>query len=150
MTRLNKCNLLKSKGYTYDPLTGKVYGSKGKEIKNENNDGYIRCTSFGISLLAHHFGWFWVYGNVDFEELHHINHNRKDNRISNLQMCSKIENLQNKKFKGITYNKVRNKWQVYLKTETKKKYKYIGLFSTEEEAKMAYIKKNPHKNGGFE
>ena len=32
MTRLEKCEILKERGYTYNPTNGKIYNPKGKEI----------------------------------------------------------------------------------------------------------------------
>lgn len=87
MTRLEKCESLKSKGYTYDPETGKVFGVYGKQIKRKTIDGYVIIRE--NNLYAHHFAWYMVYGNVDFIKLDHRNTNPSDNRISNLRI-SKI------------------------------------------------------------
>ena len=40
MTRLEKCVILKEKGYSYDKKTGKIYGIRGNEIVGKRN-GYI-------------------------------------------------------------------------------------------------------------
>ena len=70
MTRLEKCELLKSKGYRYDPETGKIFNRYNKEIKRIWG-GYIRLYN---GLLGHHYAWYITYDNVDFIELDHINH----------------------------------------------------------------------------
>ena len=41
---MDKYELVKEKGYTYDPETGKVYGVKGNEIKRKTKDGYIHIS----------------------------------------------------------------------------------------------------------
>ena len=138
MTRLDKCKMLKSKGYNYDPETGKIYGIYGKEIKNINNYGYIRCSYDTISLLGHHFGWYMTYGNVDFDELDHINRDRSDNRICNLRISTRSHQGQNRNdVKGYCWDKQRNKWKSYIMLD--QKYIYLGRYNTEEEARNAYL-----------
>ena len=134
MTRLEKCELLKSKGYTYNPETGKIYGMFGKEIKRLSDDGYINLDN---NLRGHHFAWYWVYGNVDFEQLDHINRIKNDNRISNLRDVTHAENQLNRFGKGYGWFKNKNKWRSYI--QTNKLYKHLGYFNTEEEARQAYL-----------
>ena len=145
MTRLEKAELLKSKGYTYDPDTGKIYGVKGNEIIGKNTNGYIFLMN---GLLGHHFAWYIIYGNVDFIELDHINRVRFDNRISNLRIVNRLENQQNKNGKGYYWCNNKNKWRGQITINKKKKH--LGYFNTEEEARNAYIeaKKTPLISGG--
>lgn len=75
----------------------------------------------------------------------HVNHNKLDNRLSNLRICTQIQNTQNynksKKntsgYKGVS--KSGNKWlaQIYHNG----KHYHIGLFNTAEEAARARDKK---------
>ena len=133
MTRLEKCELLKSKGYTYNPETGKIYGVKGKEIIRIDNKGYIILNNH---LKAHHFAWYMSYGNVDFEMLDHINRITNDNRISNLRIINNQKNHFNTNAKGYCWNNNANKWQSYICIN---KTIHLGLFDTEEEARQAYL-----------
>jgi hypothetical protein len=133
MTRLEKCELLKLKGYTYDPETGKIYGTYGKEITNKYR-GYISLTT---NLTGHHFGWYWVYGNVDFEMLDHINRNKSDNRISNLRSVTNQQNSFNNNSNGYYLNKKTNKYLSQIRINNKSIY--LGSFLTEEEARQAYL-----------
>jgi hypothetical protein len=132
MTRLEKCEFLKRKGYTYDPETGKIFGVYGKEIKHK--EGYIRI----FNLLGHHFAWYMIYGNVDFERLDHINQNRQDNRILNLRIVTHQQNLFNTKSKGYSWNKPNQKWVG--KIMVNGKHIHLGSFNTEEEARQSYLK----------
>lgn len=145
MNRLEKCELLKSKGYSYDFITGKIFGSTGKEIKRTSH-GYISIgfpTLYKGDLKGHHFAFYMTYGNVDFEILDHINQNKIDNRICNLRSVSNKENTWNSKSKGYTWDKRSNKWLSRIMVDNKSKH--LGYFNTEEEAKLAYIKgKNKH------
>jgi hypothetical protein len=73
----------------------------------------------------------------------HIDHNGLNNQKINLRLASSSQNSMNRKstkntsskYKGVTYRRL-NKWEasIYLS----KKYKYIGMFSTEIEAAKAY------------
>jgi len=138
MTRLEKCELLKSKGFTYDPEIGKVYGSKGRELKSKDTEGYCIISLKGSVVKVHHFAWYMIYGNVDFDELDHKNRNRSDNRICNLRLGNRNIQTQNRNAKGYGWHKATNKWQPQIQLNGKKIY--LGLFDTEEEARNAYLK----------
>ena len=136
MTRLEKCELLKSKGYKYDPETGKIYGMYGKEIKCKNNRGYIRLNH---DLLGHHFAFFMIHNHVDFIELDHRNRIRHDNRISNLEISNRSEQGQNRSgVKGYSWDSKNNKWMCRIKINNKSIF--LGNFNTEEEAREIYLK----------
>jgi hypothetical protein len=136
MTRLEKCEYLKSKGYKYDPETGIVIGLKKKHITKKNSDGYILLYK---DLYAHHFAWYMTYGNVDFIELDHKNQNPSDNRITNLRIVNHQQNAFNRSnVKGYTWDKTRNKWRSSIFLNRKRIY--LGQYDTEEEARQAYLK----------
>ena len=141
MTRLEKCQLLTEKGYTYNPNTGKIYNRFGKEIIRKQ-DGYIRLH---YNLYGHHFAWYMTYGNVDFIELDHHNRVRDDNKISNLRISDRIEQSQNTNAKGYSWDKEKNKWRSLIMVNYKSIH--LGYFKTEEEARNAYLvaKKLYHK-----
>jgi len=138
MTRLEKCELLKDMGYTYNPETGKIYGELGKEIITQNN-GYIKIGSNHIkgNLSAHHFAWYMTYGNVDFEMLDHINRDKIDNCICNLRISNTQKNQFNTNAKGYYFDKSRNKWRS--KISINNKHIHLGRYNTEEEARDAYL-----------
>lgn len=76
----------------------------------------------------------------------HINHNKLDNRRSNLRVCTlkennknrKVQNLENctSKYKGVWWNKKRNIWTVQISINNKTTY--VGVSKNEEEAAKLY------------
>ena len=78
------------------------------------------------------------------EVVDHINHNTLDNRKSNLRICSDSQNKWNRKlskggasrFKGVVASNRKNPWMAQIKVYDKRKY--LGCFSTQEEAATAY------------
>lgn len=73
----------------------------------------------------------------------HVNHNSLDNRRSNLRICSRGENNRNQRktkgqsrFKGVVWYKPLNKWKAQLTKQGK--CHYLGYFSLEKEAALAY------------
>lgn len=140
MTRLEKCELLKSKGYTYDLVTGKIFNNKNREIGNLSTRGYVVIEGnkdFQGVLNAHHYAYYCVYGNVDFEMLDHINRDKTDNRIINLRISNTQKNAFNTNAKGYYFDKGSNKWRSHIQVDGKKKH--LGRFDTEEEARIAYL-----------
>ena len=140
MTRLEKCELLKSKGYTYNSETGKIFGVYGKEIISKDDNGYIRIggsNHFKGHLLGHHFAWYMFYENVNFEMLDHINRNKIDNKICNLRISNTQKNAFNLNSKGYSWSKNAKKWEAKIMLDGKNIY--LCLFNTEEEAKNAYL-----------
>ena len=146
MTRLEKCIALKDKGYIYAPETGKIYGVRGNEITGKRK-GYIVLQNHkpDFPLQAHHFAWYWVYGNVDFIELDHKDTDKTNNRISNLRISNRVQQNQNTNAKGFTWCKKNNKWKSRITFEGKTIS--LGYFNREEEARQAYLnaKKIYHK-----
>ncbi len=83
----------------------------------------------------------------------HINHDTLDNRKANLRTCTSSENMRNSypqknassPFKGVT--PVHRKWKVHIRY--KNTMMYLGLFSTEIDAALAYDRKAKELHGEF-
>ena len=118
-----------------------------------NKFGYIRIEINKKNYLLHRI--IYKYHNEDFDltdtsknnQIDHININPLDNRIENLRVATHSQNQRNRnklkncssKYKGVYWNKQRNKWEARIRIDGKKKY--LGLFDNEQEAAEAYKKK---------
>ena len=73
----------------------------------------------------------------------HINNNKEDNNINNLRYATRKENGQNRQlgknntsgYKGVSYFKLNNKWEAYIKIDGIKIN--LGMYDTIEEAKQS-------------
>lgn len=148
----------------YEPETGKLYwksrGEKwfsskrsfstwnsrfsGQEAFTAQSCGALHGCVLGVYILAHRAAWAIHYGKWPKDQIDHINHDRKDNRIENLREASASENGKNRrsrpnassKYLGVCFDEKRNKWRAEITDMYKKKS--LGRFSTEEEAATAY------------
>lgn len=70
-------------------------------------------------------------------DVDHVNHDTLDNRMCNLKICSKIENLMNKSSNtsgccGVSWHKASKKWSAYINNKSKKVH--LGLFKNKQDA----------------
>jgi AP2 domain/HNH endonuclease len=85
-----------------------------------------------------------ILGAAKGDEVDHHNHNGLDNRRSNLRLCSRTQNNGNARlqrhntsgFKGVSFNKPRNRWQAYINFEGKKIS--LGYFDSPRHAALKY------------
>lgn len=92
-------------------------------------------------------------GKVDVD---HKNHNGLDNRKGNLRICSRTNNMGNKrkyingvtsKYKGVSFHTRDQNWRAQISIN--KKVVYIGGYATEQEAVLAYNKRAKEVFGEF-
>lgn len=75
----------------------------------------------------------------------HINDNKLDNRLENLQIVTqrfntcKTQGKYSSKYKGVSFNKLSNKWIAYININRKKVH--LGYFNCELSASLAYQNK---------
>jgi hypothetical protein len=146
MTRLEKCRLFEAKGFTYNPETGEITGIRGKVITRKLY-GYIYLAIVldgkQIKLYGHQFSWWCYYREVPDEDLviDHKDRDKTNNRITNLRITTRWENVINsdriENCLGYCFYKQTGKWLASIRVEGKRKH--LGYFSTEEEARQAYL-----------
>lgn len=103
--------------------------------------GYVRrCTSSKGKDVEIHIHKLIMKPRIG-QIVDHINGDKLDNTRKNLRLCSVTENLRNRrkqgklsssKYKGVTFHKQANRWQVYVQG------KYCGLFPSEKMAAQRY------------
>src|SRR5258708_7105044 len=105
----------------YDSATGEWrWGIKRQRIRvgeiagTVKPDGYRKIWVDGRIYPAGRLAWFYTHGYWPPYEIDHINGIRDDNRLKNLRLATKEENLANRRtirtgLKGVSVHK--NKWQ---------------------------------------
>jgi hypothetical protein len=90
------------------------------------------------------------------EYVDHVNGDKLDNRLDNLRKVTSQQNSMNmltqvvkkhSKYKGVSYDKSRNKWVAYCVKDTK--MHNLGRFTDEKEAALAYNEKAKELFGEF-
>lgn len=136
---------------SYDPETGVflwlAYASRpkqwhtryaGKPAGSKNFDGHVVINLDGVSHYAHRLAWFYVTGEWPTTTVDHEDRDRSNNRWGNLREATPRQQRQNTEarvgVKGV--RRVWNKWAAQIKH--KGRSRYLGLFSTIEEASAAY------------
>ena len=89
---------------SYDPETGvfvrHVYPVNtkhrmGMQIGGADSYGYLRAKINRRIYKLHHLAWLYVYGEWPSSEIDHINRIKTDNRISNLRLATRSEQVRN-------------------------------------------------------
>lgn len=141
MTEQEKYEAAKSKGYTYNPITGELKGVHGKVIKTTSQNGYIRFKMMfnkrAYCIRAHRLAWYLCYGELPKNQIDHIDGDRTNNKIANLRNVTHQQNQWNQtKAKGYFWSKQYERWTSQITVNNKKIF--LGRFDTEEEALNAY------------
>lgn len=133
----------------YDPETGvftwRINSSRAKAgavAGTVNSRGYVIICIRKRGYMAHRLAWFYVHGYWPPEETDHINGDRADNRLSNLRLATKRQNMHNRKrqvcasspYKGVSIHHAG--WSAEICTPTGREW--LGLFRTPEEAAERY------------
>lgn len=104
------------------------------------NNGYINISIFDGRYPAHRLAWLYVRGHWPPDQIDHINHNRSDNRWSNLRAVDRTENSKNLSLSscntsgivGVRQYKPGGKWRAQIKVNSKTMH--LGYYNTLEEA----------------
>lgn len=107
--------------------------------------GYVQASKGRGSVYLHRI----VMDAKKGEKVDHRNHNKLDNRKSELRICNQRQNVGNSRvqqrpkssvFKGVCWYAKRSKWLASIKKTVngKKRNHYLGVFTDEVSAARAY------------
>ena len=138
--------------FNYDPLTGVVTWRNGpfagRVAGHINDEGYHRL-EWGPKkpgLRRRHPAavviWAMMTGEWPTIEVDHANRNPLDNRWANLRLATRSEQTQNRVRKKdypwpVGVKRRGNRFQAAIAIE--KKWMYLGMFATAEDAHRAYL-----------
>jgi hypothetical protein len=137
--------------FSYDSKLGVLIWKKSKgAVKSGvkagtlHQKGYIAIILDGKRYLSHRLIWLYVYGELPDCEIDHINKIKNDNRIENLRLATKYENLKNTTirkdnstgFKGVHFSNCYKKYRAEATLNNKRHY--LGSFMTAADASEAY------------
>ena len=125
--------------YDYDPSGELRLKSNGMLVSTQHSRGYRKIYLEARQYLLHRLIFFWHYGYLP-KVVDHIDGDKSNNKIENLQACdqkvniakAKVFNTNTTGFKGVSYNKAAKKYESYFWDNYKKIY--CGLWNTAEEA----------------
>jgi len=126
------------KGHIFD-FDQELLDKLSSSAWNENSNGYLSGRINGKRMFAH---WL-VLPKHDDLEVDHINHNKWDNRKSNLRYLDRSENQFNSNRKvisssgirGVYWHRKGQKWQARIRKN--RRDISLGLYDTIEEASEA-------------
>lgn len=139
--------------YLVYPKVGRLWHKILKRFAGHKSNGYLNIWYQGKHIGIHRFIWEAVYGKIpDGLHINHIDLDRANNCIDNLELVSHSQNQQwrnkNKNntsgFKGVSWCKKAKKWVSRIKIN--RKSKFLGQFDTPEAAYAAYCKHAKYLN----
>ena len=149
----------------YDESTGVfTWITKKSGIKRkiagyvDAQSGYAKITINGKEYRLHRLAWLYVTGKHPKDTIDHINHNKLDNRFSNLRDITQQENCKNQSkpknntsgVVGVNWHKQANMWQARISIKEKRIslgffVKFLDAVNARKNAEVLY---NYHENHG--
>lgn len=142
--------------FNYDNgiLYWKTGPRKGERAGWQDNDNYILIRYKNYLVRSHNVVWLYFYGVWPTFELDHINNVPHDNAIDNLRPAIRREQCANQrlqtrrtgKYKGVHQSSSGN---YYVKIKHLGKQFYLGTYTNEKDAALAYNEKAIELFGDF-
>lgn len=131
----------RSRPWFKDDLSWKMWNTRyaGKSAGHSSVSGYVIVTIFYHRYRAHRLIWLMTTGEWP-DQVDHLNHDRSDNRWSNLRDVNNQENGRNQSHSrantsgvtGISWKKHGQKWQARIHLDGRSKF--LGNFVNKEDA----------------
>lgn len=143
--------LIKHRGRVVDDETGQIYGI---EIgKHADSSGYRQVyLEKGVTQQAHRFIWEAVNGPIpDRMQINHMNGDKADNRLENLELCTQVQNILHAYRTGLASNQgIRHPGAKLTETQVRafRSLFDAGLTSTEIHRLHPYISRRQIANIG--
>jgi hypothetical protein len=147
---------------SYDPQTGKFRWKitrgrccNGKIAGSVGGYGYISIGINGTKYGAHRLAWLLMTENWPTTDIDHINGILTDNRIKNLRLATRSQNLGNSSthvdstsgLKGAAWDRQTGRWRCTLMIQGVK-YDF-GRYDTAEQAHEVYCRESSRLHGEF-
>lgn len=136
---------------SYDPITGRFtrlisrsHSPAGSMADSKlDTHGYRMVRVGGKEYRAHRLAWYLSHGVWPSEDIDHINRDRADNRLPNLRLATRQQNLRNARIssrsscgsKGVHLSQGRY-WSAAIWVDGKKRH--LGNFDSQALAAEAY------------
>lgn len=123
--------------------------------------GYVYVKLFGNNYHVHRLVAYAFHPHIlTISEVQHVNNNKLDNRICNLQFSTREQVYRNKvktslktfsKAKGVSWDKIKERWKVRISFRLSGVLKHmnLGLYESELEAAKVYDRKAQTLFGQF-
>ena len=151
--------------FDYDPGSGVIRWKMTRSgVRSGTEAGHIRADGYRVIrfnnkiYFAHRLAWFITHGRWPHADIDHINHDRADNRMSNLREATSIINGRNMKLRktnksgvsGVHWDKQTRKWtaQINAGGKTIRLGYYVDFLDAVSARKAAEAKHGYHKNHG--
>jgi Demerecviridae HNH endonuclease len=147
--------------FDYDASSGKLRWRVGRRAGlpagGKTGNGYVQLVlgKDRKGYYAHRLIWLWVYGKWP-PEIDHINGDKTDNRLINLRLATRSQNMANARssegksgFRGVSLDKrnLSNPWIAHIYKDRRKRH--LGSYPTPELAHAAYCEAAQAMHGEF-